>query len=240
MSSVRPRLSSTQSNQKSPSERTGIFCAKMRGQGVRCLSLDFRCHFCVSGDCHGAAPLAMTRFSMDSATNQPLAVVRAGRRGQCRPPYGQGGCAVGNGYDRSAASASEINAPMRIRTDHPHCHCEPQSGAPQGGLSCPCGAIHLLAISLYSVAITWVSTAPKASLVKGRWPSASEVGGGRQQALPSIAILRRIRTAAGLPPPFGHPPHKCGGQGDCAYLRASPFAQDDKSGGTAKKRPRFW
>ena len=24
--------------------------------------------------------------------------------------------------------------------------------------------------------------------------------------------FRRIRTAAGLPPPFGHPPHKCGGQ----------------------------
>ena len=111
---------------------------------------------------------------------------------------------------------------MRIRTDHPHCHCEGRSP---------------VAISLYSVAITWVSTAPKASLVKGRWPSVSEVGGGRQQALPSIAILRRIRTAAGLPPPFGHPPHKCGGQGDCAYLRASPFAQDDKSGGTAKNAP---
>ena len=28
----------------------------------------------------------------------------------------------------------------------------------------------------------------------------------------STATLRRIRSAAGLPPPFGHPPHKCGGQ----------------------------
>ena len=27
------------------------------------------------------------------------------------------------------------------------------------------------------------------------------------------AYLRQIRSAAGLPPPFGHPPHKCGGQG---------------------------
>ena len=32
------------------------------------------------------------------------------------------------------------------------CHCEPE-GAPQGGLSCPFGAIHLLAISWYNVRI---------------------------------------------------------------------------------------
>ena len=37
--------------------------------------------------------------------------------------------------------------------------------------------VRAVAISWYSVAITWVSTAPKASLVKGRWLSASEVGG---------------------------------------------------------------
>ena len=63
---------------------------------------------------------------------------------------------------------------MRIRT----------SPRTQGGIACPCGAIHLLAISWYSVAITSkpkVSTAPKASLVKGRWPSDSEVGGIRSR-----------------------------------------------------------
>ena len=32
-------------------------------------------------------------------------------------------------------------------------HCEPHSGAPQGGLSCPFGAIHLLAISWYCVCV---------------------------------------------------------------------------------------
>ena len=32
-----------------------------------------------------------------------------------------------------------------------HCHCEERSDAPQGGLSCPLGAIHLLAISWKNV-----------------------------------------------------------------------------------------
>ena len=31
---------------------------------------------------------------------------------------------------------------------HNHCHCEERSDAPQGGLSCPFGAIHLLAIRI--------------------------------------------------------------------------------------------
>ena len=66
----------------------------------------------------------------------------------------------------------------------PDHHCHSERSAPQGGLSCPCGAIHLLGISWYSVAITSkpkASTAPKASLVKGRWPSDSEVGGIRSR-----------------------------------------------------------
>ena len=46
---------------------------------------------------------------------------------------------------------------------------------------CHCEGRSPVAISWYSVAITWVSTAPKASLVKGRWPSDSEVGGIRSR-----------------------------------------------------------
>ena len=36
----------------------------------------------------------------------------------------------------------------------PPCHCEARRAAPQGGLSCPFGAIHLLAISCRLVAVS--------------------------------------------------------------------------------------
>ena len=60
---------------------------------------------------------------------------------------------------------------------------------------------------------------PLAPLIyEGGCPSAAQDRGSMRHMVTSTVAFRRIRIAAGLPPPFGHPPHKCGGQGDGAYL----------------------
>ena len=59
--------------------------------------------------------------------------------------------------------------------------------------------------------------------MRGDVQAQRRTGGSMRYKVVSTETLRRIRTAAGLPPPFGHPPHKCGGQGDGAYLRRFPY-----------------
>ena len=82
------------------------------------------------------------------------------------------------------------------------------------------------------------------AFMRGDVQAQRRTGGSMRYRVASIATLRRIRTAAGLPPPFGHPPHKCGGQGDCAYLRRFPYrfcvsgdccARDDMGAKAQKK-----
>ena len=62
------------------------------------------------------------------------------------------------------------------------------------------------------------STLLPPSFTRGDVQAKRRTGGSMRYRVSTIATLRRIRTAAGLPPPFGHPPHKCGGQGYCACL----------------------
>ena len=56
--------------------------------------------------------------------------------------------------------------------------------------------------------------------MRGDVQAQRRTGGSMRYKVTSTETLRRIRTAAGLPPPFGHPPHKCGGQGIVLILGA--------------------
>ena len=90
------------------------------------------------------------------------------------------------------------------------------------------------------------------SFMRGDVQAQRRTGGSMRYRVASTETLRRIRTAAGLPPPFGHPPHKCGGQGvRCLPLvwRLSPlntrrlprgFAPRNDSGGRRGCRPDRW
>ena len=61
------------------------------------------------------------------------------------------------------------------------------------------------------------------SFMRGAVQAQRRTGGSMRYMVTFTVTFRRIRTAAGLPPPFGHPPHKCGGQGDGAYLWRFPY-----------------
>ena len=80
------------------------------------------------------------------------------------------------------------------------CHCEPQRGAPQGGLSCPFGAIHLLAISWQAV--------PNRNMLPGDSHGALPLGMTdlgdfaavwRGKSRHTISALRRRNAGDGVP-----------------------------------------
>ena len=59
-----------------------------------------------------------------------------------------------------------------------------------------------------------ISTIPlPPAFMRGDVQAQRRTGGSMRYRVASIATLRRIRTAAGLPPPFGHPLINAGGKG---------------------------
>ena len=105
----------------------------------------------------------------------------------------------------------------RIRTDHSHYHCKGRSPAPQGGLSCPCGAIYLLAISRWKVATSIVSKLSTAPLPPAFMRGVPEGRGESCRTANSPKGFSRSDPVPHTPPcpalRLDIPPHKCGGQG---------------------------